>query len=317
MLGQTGKIPARLYKYRAFSANALEMLVEDDLHFADPDKFNDPLDTKPTLEPDLSEQALADLLSRLFEERTQAEMTAAAKSIRYRGPKTLEHIASVARKQALRLIEDIRYNATNPEYEFDNPEQYLLGRALESELLQRYDRGVFSLAERTLCPLMWSHYGDQHKGICVGYSVPSAAQASLHQMQYGGSRLVRASDVAAMTLNEEGAKQRVDDAVLLRKAKAWKYEKEWRLFGPRGSHSSPLELEEITFGMRCPAHVVYSVVKALQGRSRPVRFFEVYEQKQSFVLKRRTLNMDEMLVFYPRRALTIAEMVADFSDLSD
>ena len=160
--------PKRLYKYRSFSNLTLAMLVEDTVYFADPTTFNDPLDTNPTLDTDLPSAALEPVLAQLIEQRTTAEMAVAAKTIRYNGPKTLDHIARQSRKAAERLLADIRYNATNPDYEVDDPEQFLLGQYVQEELLRRYDRGVFSLAERANCPLMWSHYGDQHRGICLG-----------------------------------------------------------------------------------------------------------------------------------------------------
>jgi hypothetical protein len=120
--------PKRLYKYRSFSDLTLGMLVEDTVYFANPETFNDPLDTKPTLETDLPSAALAPILTQLIEERTSAEMSAAAKTIRYRGPKTRDHIARQSRTTAERLLADIRYNATNPDFELDDPEQFLLGR---------------------------------------------------------------------------------------------------------------------------------------------------------------------------------------------
>ncbi|MGD9884141.1 MAG: hypothetical protein AB7U95_28940 [Reyranella sp.] len=51
---KTDKRPRRLYKYRAFSNLMLEMLVEDRLFFADPSTFNDPLDSRPSLDTDLA-----------------------------------------------------------------------------------------------------------------------------------------------------------------------------------------------------------------------------------------------------------------------
>ncbi|MFE8585837.1 DUF2971 domain-containing protein [Sphingomonas sp. NCPPB 2930] len=177
-------------------------------------------------------------------------MSAAAKTIRYRGPKTIEHISRHSRREAARLIERIRYDATSPAYEIADPELFLLGHYVESELLQRYDKGVLSLAERAHCPLMWSHYGDQHRGLCVGYSIPDDVRSDLHRISYVGSRLVQASAVGRMLDGDSAAREQAEEAVLLRKAAEWRYEKEWRLIGPRGLHDSPIELEEIDFGMR-------------------------------------------------------------------
>lgn len=307
----------RLYKYRSFSNRTLTMLVEDVVYFADPTTFNDPLDTKPTLKTDLDSDALEVILSQLIEQRTSAEMSAAAATIKYRGPKTIDHIARHSRKKAEQLLADIRYNATNPEYELDDPAQFLLGQYVQDELLRRYDKGVFSLAERANCPLMWSHYGDQHRGLCLGYSVPEAANSGVHKIRYGGSRVVEASAVSAMLGGDGDARREVDDAVLLRKAKPWAYEREWRLIGSRGEQDSPLELEEVVFGTRCSTSVKYAVVKALEGRDRAVQFFEIREQSGSFLLKKRSLDTDELCVSFPRRCRSLDHVFDDLDDLPE
>ncbi len=304
-------MPRRLFKYRTFGARTLEMIVRDTVFFADPTTFNDPLDTKPTLDTDIANEALELCLAQLIEDRTSAELSAAAQTIRYKGPRTLEHIARQSRKVAERLIADIRYNATNPDYEVEDPEQLLLGQYVQEELLRRYNKGVFSLAERANCPLMWSHYGDQHRGICLGYSVPDDAVGDIHKMRYGGSRLVQACDVSAMLGGDQAARRRVDEAVLLKKAQPWAYEKEWRLLGPRGEHNSPLELEEIIFGMRCPQVVMFAIIRALSGRDRAIRFYEIRGQHGRFLLDKRAADTDELLATNPRRNRSFQEVFDD------
>lgn len=293
-MDQDTKAPRRLYKYRSFSNWTIEILVSDRLHYSDPAEFNDPLDTKPCLQADLPVPEMRELLRNLIQNRVRAEMEAAAKTIRYRGPKTIEHIDKHSKRRAEEMIEKIAYNANDPSYEIKNPELYLLGQYVEEELVRQYEKGVVSLAERVTCPLMWSHYGDQHKGICIGYSVPDRAKPSLHKVEYGGSRFVRASNVAAMQKGDDAARRGVDDAVWLRKAESWRYEREWRLIGPRGSHDCPLEMEEVIFGMRCTTAVQYAIVKALEYRDQEVKFFEMVPQWGTFSLKKVSLEIDEL-----------------------
>jgi Protein of unknown function (DUF2971) len=297
------KIPKTLYKYRAFSNLTLDALIDDQLFFADPRTFNDPLDSKPSLDTNIEADALADILARLVEQRVSAEMSAAAKTIKYRGPKTLSHIDANSRRRAKEMIAEVRYDATNPEFEVEDPARFLFGQYVEDELLRRYDKGIMSLAGRSDCPLMWSHYGDQHKGVCIGYSVPDNAAANLHKITYGGSRLVEASTVADMLSGDDAARRKVDEAVLTRKATAWSYEREWRLVGPRGLQNSPLELEEVVFGMRCSHSVKFAVVKALSSRIRRVRFYEIQERCGRFTLGRNALDIEELTASLPRRAL--------------
>lgn len=306
MVSEQG-IPKRLFKYRAFNNLTLDMIVADRLFYADPSTFNDPLDTRPSLNADLPASELERALRELVQRRVSAEMKAAAQTIKYKGPRTLDHIDRLSRRQADRVISEISFSATDPSYEIHDPLRFLLGSNLEKELLLQYDKGIVSMGQRATCPLMWSHYGDQHRGVCVGYSVPSDVLDDLHRVQYGGARLVAASRVLAMIDGDKEARRQVDEAVLLRKAKSWRYEQEWRLIGPRGVHRSPLELEEVIFGMRCEEAVKYAIVAALDGRRRPVRFYEMRELYGTFNLRKMPLEDGEMRAVFPRRSRDMLE----------
>lgn len=211
--------PKRVYKYRHFSNQSLECLILDKLFFANPSTFNDPLDTRPGLDVDVGTEDLERILRMLVERRVSGEMTAAAKAIRYSGPRTSEHITKHAHLRADEAVEEARHHAASPDYGMDDPLPVVLGHEVERELLQRYDRGIVSLAERANCPLMWSHYGDQHRGLCFGYSVPEGLK--LERVRYGGSRTVKASLVDAMLNGDVHAAAGVDAAVLLKKAQDW------------------------------------------------------------------------------------------------
>jgi|JI6StandDraft_1071083.scaffolds.fasta_scaffold154990_1 hypothetical protein len=307
--------PERLYKYRAIDARTIELLVDDMVYFANPADFNDPLDTSPSLDTDLEVDALARVLEQLTTRRISAELKAAADSLKYHGPKTRDHIARHTQHTVQTLLERVGFMATALGFEEDDPgqtETRLLSYHIESELLRQYDKGVLSLGARFDCPLMWSHYGGQHKGIAIGYSVPEAAKAGLYKVQYGGSRLVKARDVQAMLAGNEAASIRVDRDVLLRKAKDWEYEEEWRLLGERGLADSPLELEEVVFGIRCLPAVRHAVVKALQGRRRDIKFFQVNQVPGSFELQCEELVESEP-DGRPRRALSSLD---GFEDLT-
>ncbi len=314
MSGDT-KTPERVYKYRTFSDLALQTLVQDVLYFADPSTLNDPLDAQPTLETDLSSGELERVLRTLVERRVTGEMRAAARSIGYEGPRTSEHIAKLALSAADELIADLQYNADDPHYEMDDPLQFLLGWSVHSEVLRRYDRGIVSLAKRATCPLMWSHYGDQHKGICIGYSVPADVQ--LKAVSYGGARNIKASTIRDMVDGDPAAAHAVDQAVLFKKARDWRYEREWRLVGERGLHDSPLELEEIIFGMRCPPTVQFAVATALANRHRSVRLYEIRQKTGTFLLHKAAADIEELLVTWPRRARSSLEAFQKLSILGE
>lgn len=173
--------PATYFKYRAFSPLSVQAIVADEVYFADPSSFNDPLDTKACVESDLTVGELKTVLAELVQRREEAALKAAAKTIGTPGPVTLERIEKRSRQRAATVLEEVEYQSTNPEYEGDRQEvlSRLLAEAIERELLKRYSRGIYCLGTRVTCPLMWSHYGDQHRGLCIGYSVPKAERRNL------------------------------------------------------------------------------------------------------------------------------------------
>lgn len=301
-------IPSVLYKYRQFDERTVELLCADTVYYADPNTFNDPLDAKPNVEIDCDVEIMERTIYELVRRRVEHEMKAGAQTVKYRGPKTMAHIDKHSEAAAQQMIEKLKYDATAPEYDDARPSPLasMFAYAIEWELLKQYNKGILSLAMRYDCPLMWSHYGAQHRGICIGYSVPPEARAQLYQVRYGGNRNVLASVVAKMVLDgNEQARIAVDEAVLLRKAPDWQYEKEWRLLGSRGSVDSPLEMSEIVFGMRCSRTVMHAVSSALKGRAIPVQLYEIRELRGTFDLERRELDVDDLLATYPRHALSI------------
>ena len=310
------KLPERLYKYREFNAQTLEMIVSDNLYYADPSTFNDPMDSRPSLDADLEEDELIETLMTLVEQRTTDETRAAMQAIGAKGPRAKAHIERRSRAEAVRRIAHIEYYATEPDFDPDEHKRSLLVHDIQVELLRRYEKGVVALAARDGCPLMWSHYGGQHRGICIGYSIPADAAADVHQMVYDGSRLVKVSMVAGMLAGDEAARREVDKAVLLRKAESWGYEQEWRLIGPRGVQYSTLELEEIVFGLKCELSAKYITMKVLEKRDRPVKFYEMREEPGTFKLRKDEMA-DKHVWFggFPIRHLSSLELLRPRPDI--
>ena len=302
------RVPKILYKYRPFNERTISALIGDKLFFADPATFNDPLDTSPHLKPDISAQELKSALRTLVEERVSSEMKSAAKATKLKGPKTQKHIENHSIKQANITIERISYDAENPEYnEIDDPLKFLLAGELEYELLRRYNKGVFSMSAKATCPLMWSHYGDQHRGVAIGYSIPKDCRDRLHKVVYGGSRVLSANSVVSMMNGNIKAQEQVDETVLLRKAKSWSYECEWRLLDRRGLQDSDLELKSVVFGLRCPDTIRYSIIKSLENRKPNVEFREIRQNPSYFSLNNSNLEIDELMIGYPRNVRSVCE----------
>ena len=56
---------------------------------------------------------------------------------------------------------------------------------------------------------------------------------------------------------------------------------------------SPLEMKDITFGLRCPASIVHTVISALQGRNDGIKFYRMYQTLSSYALERREVDWED------------------------
>ena len=119
------------------------------------------------------------------------------------------------------------------------------------EIKAEYGMLCFSAGWKS--PLLWSHYADKHKGICLGFDVP---QDLLHKVEYRQNRLPH--DCVSLKVGIE--------PVLWMKFRQWKYEAEHRCivsldrcnrenvenkaiyFWPFGGD---LKLQEVVCGARC------------------------------------------------------------------
>jgi hypothetical protein len=310
------KRPETIYKYRAFNFLTLDSLCNDTLSFASPDDFNDPLDCKPTLQCDSSAAELRKLLAEMIRAR---ESYRAAKSIRVvpmKKERARSYIKKHAESQVEKELSSIAYYATDPDYTEgpESAELHLLTEAIKNELLRTYIRGVCCFSSTYDNPLLWSHYGDQHKGLCVGYSLDREPKLELHKVVYGGERSISTSVVFRALIEEDpNAGEELDRSVLLRKARDWSYEKEWRIVDTQGSQDSPLLLKEITFGLRCPSSVKHSVISSLSGRDKPAAFYEIREAMNRYSLRRHLVDVDELGANFPRTAMSGMEMFDDAS----
>lgn len=116
--------------------------------------------------------------------------------------------------------------------------------------------GVLCFSRRWCNPVLWSNYADKHRGICLGFEVPSN---SLLEVRYAANRLLRkvSEELKACGLDQDDMKE-----ILRTKFKSWEYEEESRVFlrlEDRDPDSglyfkefgSDLTLTQVILGARC------------------------------------------------------------------
>ncbi len=291
----TDKLPKKFYRYQRLDGITIKSLCHDELYFSNPDAFNDPLECKPTIVSDSDNKTLFKLLDILIVERVIGETVASMKKVKISKEKIESHAQKTALEAARVEASNISYMATDPDLGLnrEHAECHLLTSAIQRELLNQYDKGICCFSTKSKNPLLWSHYGDQHKGICIGYGLNRKPKPEISKVVYGGSRILTTSLLEEALLKKvPKSKISLDQLVLLQKASAWKYEHEWRLLGDRGSQVSSLELLDITFGLRCPDALKYTLIRALKPREKGVKFYQIREKTGTFKLDRSLVDSD-------------------------
>ena len=141
--------------------------------------------------------------------------------------------------------------------------------------------------------LMWSHYAEKHKGICLGFDVPDQLTRDI---RYIGDLLVT-GDPSSLSPDE---KLRISELLLWVKYKGWCYEEEVRVISSRKeideekgqyfvNFSDALILREVIAGARFPmtkksiddalkGYADVTVVKTVQSNER----FEIIANERGF-----------------------------------
>jgi len=158
--------------------------------------------------------------------------------------------------------------------------------ALKTQLDQ--SRGILCFSERWDNPVIWSHYADKHKGICLEFEVPSAL---LSKINYSQARL---KDQIKILLNSDHASQ--EEAmmrVLMTKFAHWRYERERRIFlgleeiesdgNYYADFSDELKLVGVIVGARCQVTRTEIAAALSEGKiAKPVKVFKARLAFKSF-----------------------------------
>jgi len=144
----------------------------------------------------------------------------------------------------------------------------------------REEIGIYSMSESPVSELLWAHYGDGHKGFCLGYKTDkligdfSLEKRRLLPVQYSKS-LPRFS--IAMIGNDEKIKIKLIGT----KSKLWSYENEVRLISKVGkNYYEPDSLKSVYFGLRMPESQKKQIMETLKGRK--IQYFQIVQEEKGF-----------------------------------
>jgi len=227
-------------------------LTHNELYFAAPRQFNDPFESRFRLSLDGTPEQKINKLSRLLRRSnpslTEHAAVADASDMLLRAPASLQQMWED------HLVEDLRS-----------------GRRL----------AILSLAERPTDVLLWSHYAESHRGVCLQFDTTACDifRASLKVTYADSAPTLHWFTDDEMTMFR---------AVTLGKGSQWRCEDEWRSIefnrGAGVRSYSPNALAAVIFGLETPLKDRAMVRQWCENRSRPIPFFEVRRDPGQYTL---------------------------------
>lgn len=150
---------------------------------------------------------------------------------------------------------------------------------------QKDTLGIFCACQNNDSTLMWSHYADKHKGVCIGLKLPSIdPKQMLFTLHVDYTNEIK----GLQYFNKLGA---ADDIAFLKwattKAKCWEYEKEVRSvhFLKNGLIDFSKEtLFEIYYGLLTPQNEIKEIEEIISEKGFELKSYKMKETKHSFFL---------------------------------
>lgn len=162
----------------------------------------------------------------------------------------------------------------------------------------RNEMGIFSLTTDKYNPVMWAHYANNHKGICIGFDMthPFFNQSySMNGFQENSKifSLLKVDYKLNRPTYEDLSLEEYVVTAFSTKRVEWSYEKEYRLLRPITSDNKVRRVEkiplsvfkEIYFGLQCETDKdVLNNIKAL------CKIYKIVQVKDSYELSSIELN---------------------------
>jgi Protein of unknown function (DUF2971) len=237
-----------IYKYMPVNVFTLKILINSELFFGIPKEFNDPLDCKFTLtiDPQPSIEEIRKFYTNLKLSEDEIE----------------------------KKIEQAKY---------DN---FLFQKDIENDYNEnlRKEFCISCFSERNDNILMWSHYANKHKGICLKFDW------KIHSEYFSGYKVIYKKKLPEITYNGRGELEAA--SIFLTKLNHWKYEKEIRAItkiekGIQKAAFNPKALKGIIFGEQIAISDKQTIMNIIKGNTEyhNVEFSNAFIEKKSLKMK--------------------------------
>jgi hypothetical protein len=153
------------------------------------------------------------------------------------------------------------------------------------------DRGMLCFSSAWCDPVIWAHYSDKHRGLCLGFEIPqmqgNSESDESHHVAYVSQPLPFPSDFENLPDHERFA---IVQRILFTKYQHWAYEQEIRVWAPlqneeNGLHylefDDKLKLVEVIIGAKSTV-TVNSIRRSLGAPAGQVKIIKARPARDRF-----------------------------------
>ena len=125
--------------------------------------------------------------------------------------------------------------------------------------------------------LLWSHYGDHHKGMCLVFDISDEKANKIDKVTYQ-------ERLPEINLTEDANTFDEITKIVTTKSKEWKYENEYRevFIAKNMLYEYPGELTEIIFGCRAPYEDIKMVTDIAVSKNKEIKISKMIISKSEY-----------------------------------
>lgn len=261
-----------LYKYMPWNDFTRISIEEGNFWFSSPAKFNDPIDCGISLNTIGNTPLLTSLIATGFSDIGKATGMA------IKDPSQNSSIANSIQQLASKFIRNTeKLGSELSEANLD----HVAGADLKDRLTSA---GILSLSELEDNILMWSHYAQQHQGICVEFRRTSSNILGAPDYTLPVRYSIKAPTIDAISYRTAEPEERneIELSLVLTKAADWTYEREWRIIKHGCANS--------TQPLGCK---IESIILGLRSEEATRQHIQLLAEREGFKVKRASLKPNE------------------------
>jgi hypothetical protein len=267
--------PPLLYRYREIDERLFQIIRRNELYFASPSSLNDPFECRFSTSLGAAETQREQFFRNILADATTRASVVAMHLV--------EGNAEALNALRSGVPEYLGFLKASPLYSSADL-GHLLKASLETRIAEQI--GVCCLSEVSDDPVMFAHYGADHRGCALQFSTTDALLRNAFPVKY-------VDTPPALDLFELDP-DRFVQVTLGTKHSRWAYEREWRVVvSPMGASThtfSPASLTGIVLGYKCSADDEAAVRTVLSERSSPIELSRLFLEPGGYTFHRRSID---------------------------